>query len=195
MSHINGIVRIDKQLDGIIHLHLVCMIEFLESLHLLHIACLRADLYAFVHAVGKYQFQRTAHIEKCGVMPAFGLACFLRLHTADDVVLPGILQCQPTAYQGRNDDFIIVICRQPDPCTCQFCCLHQKFMRRTVPYTDRERRLRQKYMHGSLDTHKGQVIGNVNAFLILSSRDQVLEQAVACKSFRRCSITALVQVV
>ena len=50
-------------------------------------------------------------------------------------------------------------------------------------------------MHRRLDAHEGQVIGHVNALLVLSSGDQVLEQAIACKSFCRCSVTALVQVV
>ena len=136
MSHINGIVCVDQQLDGIIHLHLVCMIKFLEGLHILDIAGLRPYLYSLVHTVGKYQLQRTAHIEERGVMPPFGLARLLRLHAADDVVLPGILQRQSSADQGRNDDFIVVICRKPDPGTCQFRCLDQKFMRRTVPHTD-----------------------------------------------------------
>ena len=50
-------------------------------------------------------------------------------------------------------------------------------------------------MHRRLDTHEGQVIGHVNALLVLSTGDQVLEQAVACKSFCGCRVTALVQVV
>ena len=50
-------------------------------------------------------------------------------------------------------------------------------------------------MHRRLDAHKGEIIGHILAILVLTTCDQVLEKAVACKAFCRCSIPAFIQVV
>ena len=137
MRHVDRIVGIDKQFDRIIHLDLICMEKFFKSFHLFHIAGLRSDLSAFVFSIGKYQFQRTAHIKECRVMPPLGLSCFLRFHAADDIVISRILQCQPAAYKRRYDHLVIIISRKSDSGTRQLCRLDQKFMRRSIPHTHR----------------------------------------------------------
>ena len=50
-------------------------------------------------------------------------------------------------------------------------------------------------MHGGLNTHKRQIIGHILPIFILTSYDQILEQTVSCKSFRRYSISAFIQVI
>ncbi|CDA98150.1 unknown [Lachnospiraceae bacterium CAG:215] len=137
MCHIDRIVSIDKQFDRIIHLDLICMEKFLECFHLFHVAGLRSDLGAFVFSIGKYQFQRTAHIEECRVMPPLSLSCFLRFHASDDIVVSRVLQRQSAADKRRYNHLVIVICRKPDSGTRQLCRLDQKFMRRSIPHTHR----------------------------------------------------------
>ena len=51
------------------------------------------------------------------------------------------------------------------------------------------------YMHGCKDTHYGKVVRYIVSVFILSADDQVLEKAVAGKSFCRCCITNFIQVV
>ncbi len=91
MGHVDGIVCVDQKGNVIRHLLLVSIEEFFEGLHLLHIAGLDTDLLTLIHTIGKYQFQRTAHVKESSVMPAAGLAGALRLYAADDIVFSGIL--------------------------------------------------------------------------------------------------------
>ena len=39
------------------------------------------------------------------------------------------------------------------------------------------------HMHGCLNTHKGKIVGHILTVFILAACDQVLEKAVACKTF------------
>ena len=155
MGGIDSIVRIYQQADTVLHLFFVCIIKFFKGAHLFHRAGGKPHLLSFIFSVGENKLQRTAHIEKCGIMPAFGLAGLLRLHTADDIVGSGILQGQSPVHQGGNDHLVIVISRKSDSGPCQFGRLHQKFVRRTVPYSDGQGRLRQEYMSGGPDTQEG----------------------------------------
>ena len=154
MCHVNGIIRIYQQGNIIIHLLLIGIIELIKSGHVLHSTGLYTDFLTLVPSVGEYQFQRAAHIIECRIMPAFRLTGFLRLHTADNIIFPGILQCQSPAHQGRNNHFVIIIGRKPDTRPGQIRRLQQQIMGRFVPHTDREGWLGQKYMLGSCDTHK-----------------------------------------
>ena len=128
-------------------------------------------------------------------MPAFRFSGFLRFHTADDVVSSGIFERQPPAHQRRDDHFVIIVSRQSDTGPCQLRRMDQQILRRTVPYPDGQGRLRQKDMHGTGNTHKGQIVCHILSVFVLSAYDQILEQAVSCKSLSTCCITALIQVV
>ena len=50
-------------------------------------------------------------------------------------------------------------------------------------------------MHGCFDTHKGQIVGHVHTFLILTAGDQILEQRISGKAFSGSRVTAFVQIV
>ena len=154
MSHVNGIICIYKKGNAVLHLFLVCIIEFVESIHLGNIASLNTNLYTLVHTICKNKFKRTAHIKERCIMPAVCLTGFLRFNTSDDVVFSCIFQSEASVLQCRNDNFIIIVSRKSDTGSCKVSCLHQQFMRRTIPYTDRQRRLRQEYLLGRLDAHK-----------------------------------------
>ena len=195
MCNINGIICIYKQGDEIFHLFLVCVIELVKALHLCDIASLNTNLHTFIHTIRENHLQWTAHVKECGIMPTFCLTCFLRFYTADDVILSGICKGKSPVLQCRDDNFIIIISRKSDSCSCKLCGLDQEFMWRSVPYSYRKRRCRKMYMHGRLDTHKGEIIGHILAVFVLATCDQVLEKAVACKTFCRCGITAFIQVV
>ncbi len=116
MGHINGIVCIYQQGDIVFLLLLVGIIELLKGGHVLHPACLYADLLSFIPSIGEYQFQGTAHIIEGCIMPSFRLPGLLGFHTTDDIVFPGVLQGKAPAQKGRNDHLIIVIGRQADAC-------------------------------------------------------------------------------
>ena len=128
-------------------------------------------------------------------MPAFCLSGLLRFYAADDIVLSGVLHGQSHAHERRYDHFIIIICRKSDTCTSQLRSLQHQRMRGSVPYTDGKGRLGQENMGGSADAHKGQVIGHIQAVLVLTAYDHVLKQAVACKSFCTGCITAFIQII
>ena len=136
MCHINGIVCIYQKADIVVHLLLVGIVELLKCAHLFHVAGLDTDLLSPVCAVGKYQLQRTAHIEECRIVPSFCLTCLLRLYTSDDVVFPCLCKRKPSAHQRRDDHLIVIVSRKPDTGACKLGCFHQEFMRRTVPHTD-----------------------------------------------------------
>ena len=125
MGHVDGIVRVHQKGYIVLHLLFVSIIKFLKGGHVFHRPGLYADFLPFVPSVGEHQFQRTAHVVESRVVPPFRLARLLGLHTADDIVLPGILQGQPPAHQGRNDYFVIVISRKPYPRAGQVSRLHQ----------------------------------------------------------------------
>ena len=92
MCNIDCIICIDHQRNTVFHLFLVCIIEFVESIHLGNIASLNANLYTLVHTICKNKFQWSAHIKECSIMPSFCFTCFLRFYTANDIVVPGIFQ-------------------------------------------------------------------------------------------------------
>ena len=92
MSHINGIVRIDKQGNTVFHLLLISIKELIKSLHLSDITGRDSNHLTLIHTIGENKFQRSAHIEKCSIMPSFCFTCFLRFYTANDIVVPGIFQ-------------------------------------------------------------------------------------------------------
>ena len=50
-------------------------------------------------------------------------------------------------------------------------------------------------MHSCLDRHKGQIVGYIHSVAVLAARNQVLEQAVARKPFRRSRIPAFIQII
>ena len=50
-------------------------------------------------------------------------------------------------------------------------------------------------MHGCFDTHKGQIVGHVHTFLILTAGDQILEQRISGKAFSGSRVTAFIQIV
>ena len=161
MSHVNGIVRIYQQRYIVFHLLFISIVKFFKRGHIFHVPCLYADLLPLIPSVGKYQFQRTAHIVEGRVMPPFRFACLLWLHTADDIVLPGVLQGQAPAQQGGDNHLVIIIGRKPDSRAGQVRRLHQQIMGRLVPHPDRQRWLGQEHMLGGADTHKGQIVGHV----------------------------------
>ena len=68
-------------------------------------------------------------------------------------------------------------------------------MRRLIPHPDGQGGLRQEHMLGSRDAHKGKVIGHIRALFVLAPHNQVLEQAVACETFRTGGVPAFVQVI
>ncbi len=195
MSHIDGIVRVHQQGNIVLHLLFVSVIKFLEAGHLLHSPGLDADLLPLVPSVREHQLQGTAHIVEGRVMPALRLAGLLGLHTADDIVLPGVLQGKPPAEQGGNDHLVIVISRKSYPCAGQIRRLHQQVVGGLVPHPDRKGGLGQEHMFGCRDAHKAQVVGHVHPFLILAAHDQILEQAVASEALRAGGVPAFVQVI
>ena len=74
MRHINGIVRVHKQGNIVFHLLFISVVKFVKGFEIFHIACLDTGGNASVVAVGKYHFQRAAHVEERRVMPAFGFS-------------------------------------------------------------------------------------------------------------------------
>ena len=195
MSHVNGIICIYKKGNAVLHLFLVCIIEFIERSHLGYIAGRNSDHLALIHTIGKYKLQRTAHIKECCIMPSLCLTCFLWLYATDDIILTGICKGKSSVLQCWDDYLVVIISRKSDTRSGKLCCLDQKVMRRTIPYTDGKGRSRKMYMHGCLNTHKGKVIGHIIAIFILTSYDQVLEQTVACEAFCGSSITDFIQVI
>ena len=195
MCNVDRIICIYKKGNTVFHLFLVCVIKFLEGCHLGDIACLDTNKLALVHTIGEYEFQRAAHIEECCVMPSICLAGFLRFYTSDDVVFSGICKSQSSVQKCRDDNFIIIVGRKSDTCSCKLGCLDQQFVRGAIPYTDGKGRHRQVYMHRCKDTHNRKVIGNIISVLVLTTDDQVLEKAVSCKSLCRSCITDFVEVI
>ena len=195
MSLIDGVVRVDQQGDKVILLGLVGIVKFLKGLHLLHVAGLGSDLLPAIHTIREYHLQRTAHVIERSVMPSPGLARLLRLHAADDVVGSGILQSQAAAHQRRDDNLIVVVCRQTDACPGQFRRPNQEFMGRSVPHPDGQRRLGQEHMGGSVNAHEGEIVCHIQPLRVLAAHNQVLEQAVTSKSLGALRISALVQVI
>ena len=189
---VDGVVGIDQQAEHVVHLGLVGVIELLKALHILHLAGADGDLLALVHSVGEHQLQRAAHVEERGVMPTLGFAGLLGLHTADDVVIPGVLQGEPAAEQRRNDDFVVVIGGQTDAGAGELGGLDHEVMGRAVPNAHRQRGLRKGHMHGGLDAHEGKVVGGVQPVFVLAAGDQVLEQTVAREALGRGRVPCLV---
>ena len=183
MCHVNGIVCIYKQGNKIFHLFLICVIKLIKGLHLCDIACPDTDLDSFIHTIGENHLKRAAHIEECRIMPAVCLTGFLRFYASNDVIFPGICKRKSSVLQRRNDNLIIIISRKSDSCSCKLCSFDQEFMWRSVPYSYRKRRCRKMHMHGCLNTHKGKIVGHILTVFILAACDQVLEKAVACKTF------------
>ena len=195
MCYVDGIICIYKKRDAVFHLFLVSIVKLIEGFHPGNIAGRNTNHLTLIHTIAKYKLQRTAHIKECCVMPSLCLTCFLRLYASDDIVLTGICQGKSSVLQCRNDHFVIIISRKSDTGSGKLCCLDQKIMWGTVPYTDGKRRCRKMYMHGCLNAHKGKVIGHIIAIFILTSYDQVLEQTVACEAFCGSSITDFIQVI
>ena len=195
MGSVNGIVRVHQKGDIVLHLFFIGVVKFLEGAHVLHPAGLESNLLPLVPSVGKHQFQGTAHVEKRRVMPPFRLPCLLGLHTADDIVLPGVFQGESPAQEGRNNHLVVIVGRQPDSRPCQIRRLDQQLMRGLVPHPNGQRRLGQEHMLGGGDTHKGKVVGDIAPVPVLASHYQVLEQAVPCKALRTGGVPAFVQVI
>ena len=40
------------------------------------------------------------------------------------------------------------------------------------------------HMHGCLNTHNRKIVSYILSLFILTTRDQILEKAISCKSFR-----------
>ena len=195
MCYVDGIICIYKKGDAVFHLFLVSIVKLIEGFHPGNIAGRNTNHLTLIHTIAKYKLQRTAHIKECCVMPSLCLTCFLRLYASDDIVLTGICQGKSSVLQCRDDYLVVIISRKSDTRSGKLCCLDQKVMRRTIPYTDGKGRSRKMYMHGCLNTHKGKVIGHIIAIFILTSYDQVLEQTVACEAFCRCCVTDFIQVI
>ena len=195
MSYINGVICIYKKGNTVFHLLLISIVKLIESFHTGNIAGRNTNHLTLIHTIAKYKFQRTAHIKECCVMPSLSLTCFLRLYASDDIVLTGICQGKSSVLQCRNDHFVIIISRKSDTGSGKLCCLDQKIMWGTVPYTDGKGRCRKMYMHGCLNAHERQIVCHIFTVFVLTAYDQVLEQAVACETFCGGCITYLVQVI
>ena len=182
MSHINGIVSIYKKGNAVIHLLFISVIKFLKGGHFCHITCRNPNQFPFIHSIGKYQFQRTAHVKECRIMPAVCFSGFLRFYASDNVILSGIFKRKSSVLKSRNDYFVIIISRKSDSCSGQLCRLDQKFMRSAVPYSYGKRRLRQLNMHGCLNAHNRKIISHILSVFVLSACDQILKQTVPGKS-------------
>ncbi len=195
MSRVNGIVRVYQQRNIVFLLLFIGIIKFFKGVHILHPACLGADLFPLVPAVGKYHLQRTAHIIKRRIMPAFRLSRLLRLHTAYDIIIPGILQAQSSAQQRGNNHLIIIVGRKSDSCPGQCRRLQKQIVGGLIPHPNGKGWLGKKYMGGGRNAHKGQVVGHIHPVLVLTSHDQILKQAVACKALGAGGVPALVQIV
>ena len=128
-------------------------------------------------------------------MPALCLACFLRLYASNDIVLTGICQGKTSVLQCRDDHFVIIVSRKSDTGSGKLCCLDQKIMGRAIPYTDGKGRCRKMYMHRCFNTHKGKIVCHILAIFVLTTYDQVLEQAVACKALCGGCVTDFIQVI
>ena len=128
-------------------------------------------------------------------MPAVGLAGCLRLDTADDIVIARVFHGQTAVEQRGNDDFVVVVSGKTDTGAGQLSRLDEKFVRGTVPDTDREGRHRQKHMLGCLDAHERQVVCRVHTVGRLTACDQILEQGVTGKALGGCRVTNLVEVI
>ena len=111
-------------------------------------------------------------------MPAVFLSRHMGLHTAYYAVISCILYVYPTVFHGRDNDLIIVICREADACPGHLRSSDQKLLCRAVPYPYGNRRLRQEYMLCRIETHEGKIICSIPSVLCLPADYQVLEKRV-----------------
>ena len=195
VSGVNGVVSLGHHLNEELLLCLVGVEELLEGGHLQHVHGLGADLLALVHARGEYKLQRTNHVEEGGVVPAVGLVAGGGLYATDDAVATGILKGVAAGHHGGNDHLVVVEGGNAHTLASNGGGLDQERVGRTVPYTDGQGGLGQTNVHLRLHAHVGQIVGGVEAMLVLTTHDEVLEQTVACKALGGSGITHLVQVV
>ena len=120
MCDVDRVVRIHQQADKVIHLLLIGFIDFFKRGKLRRVARMRADLNVSVPAVVQGEFEGTAHVEECGVVPAVRLPRFLGFHAADDVVSTGVFQRKASRHQCGNNHLVVVIGGQADACARQF---------------------------------------------------------------------------
>jgi len=113
MRRVYRVVGVDEQADKILLLCLIGFVKLLEGVHFRDVARIGADFYALIHTVGKNQLHRAAHIEKRRVVPAVRLSALLRLHAADDAVIPRVLQREPARHNGRNNHLVVIIRGEP----------------------------------------------------------------------------------
>ena len=69
-----AVIRIHHQADEIFHLCLISVIELIKTGHFFYRHGSGSHLLALVLTTGKYQLQRTEHIEEGRIMPAVGLS-------------------------------------------------------------------------------------------------------------------------
>ena len=90
-ARLNRVGKLMETYCGDASLLFVSVIKFLKGLHFGDIACFNAYLLSVIHTVRKYKFKRTAHIKERSIVPAIGYTRFLRLNTADYVIVTSVL--------------------------------------------------------------------------------------------------------
>ena len=189
------VVSLYHHLDKEFLLGFVSLEEVLKAAHFAYVTRLGADLLALVHTIREYHFHRTAHVEERSIVPTVGIVGNAGLNAADDAVAAGILERNAAIHHSGDDDLIIIEGGHAHTLAGNGCSLDQKIVGGFVPYTDGKRRLGQAHVALCLHAHKGELVGDVIAVLVLTADDQVLEHAVACKALSGSCVTHLVEVV
>lgn len=108
MRQIHRVVGVHQHSEHGVLLLFVGVKEFFKGGELLHVPRVGTDLHSAVKAVGKYHFQRTAHVEECRVVPAVGHVPLLRLHATDDAVVARLGKRKPPIHQRGNNHLVVV---------------------------------------------------------------------------------------
>ena len=177
------------------HLRLISIVKFFKGCHLGNVACARTYLNTLIHTVGEYHLKRTAHIKECGIVPTVSLSRFLRLNATDYIVISRILKGKTSALERGDYNLIVVIGGKSNARSRNLGGTKHKLVGSAVPNSNREGGLRKMYVHCSVHTHIGNIVGYILSAGILTAYYKILEKAVSGKAFSRSGITNFIKVV